>query len=112
MANALHDNAPETAEELPKAIVPTTPVIPAADLPAPTRGQLLRVALTKGIPFVAFGFFDNMIMVGEITSPFTAAAVWMKTSVSTQARSSCCAARAEYTVLATCINQVSTLDAV
>lgn len=29
----------------------------------PTFKQLLRVGVTKGLPFVAFGFFDNIIMV-------------------------------------------------
>ncbi|KAF8067250.1 TMEM65 [Scenedesmus sp. PABB004] len=35
----------------------------AAEPPAPTLQQLLRVGVTRGIPFVAFGFFDNMIMI-------------------------------------------------
>ncbi|KAF6248354.1 hypothetical protein COO60DRAFT_1707102 [Scenedesmus sp. NREL 46B-D3] len=34
-----------------------------ADLPQPTFQQLLRVGVVRGIPFVAFGFFDNMIMI-------------------------------------------------
>jgi hypothetical protein len=34
-----------------------------AEVPLPTFQQLLRVGVVKGIPFVAFGFFDNMIMV-------------------------------------------------
>lgn len=29
----------------------------------PTMRQLTRVAITKGLPFVAFGFFDNVIMI-------------------------------------------------
>jgi hypothetical protein len=29
----------------------------------PSASQLLAVAVTKGLPFVAFGFVDNVIMV-------------------------------------------------
>lgn len=36
----------------------------AEEVQEPTFKQLLRVAVVKGIPFVAFGFFDNIIMVG------------------------------------------------
>jgi hypothetical protein len=35
----------------------------AEEVPEPTFQQLLRVGVTKGLPFVAFGFFDNLIMV-------------------------------------------------
>jgi hypothetical protein len=35
----------------------------AKEVPEPTFQQLLRVGVTKGLPFVAFGFFDNLIMV-------------------------------------------------
>lgn len=35
----------------------------AQEVPEPTFRQLLRVGVTKGIPFVAFGFFDNIIMI-------------------------------------------------
>lgn len=43
------------------ALVPTAAV--EAEVAPPSLKQLLRVAATRGIPFVAFGFFDNMIMV-------------------------------------------------
>jgi hypothetical protein len=36
----------------------------AQEVPEPSFRQLLRVGVTKGLPFVAFGFFDNIIMVG------------------------------------------------
>jgi hypothetical protein len=49
------------------AAVPV-PAAKDAEVPAPTLQQLLRVGVVKGIPFVAFGFFDNMIMVRR-TSP-------------------------------------------
>lgn len=35
----------------------------AAPAPAPTLAQLMRFATIKGLPFVAFGLFDNMIMI-------------------------------------------------
>jgi hypothetical protein len=35
----------------------------AAEVPPLTTRQLVWVAFTKGIPFVAFGFMDNFIMV-------------------------------------------------
>lgn len=37
----------------------------ARPVPEPTFKQLLRVGVTKGLPFVAFGFFDNIIMVSS-----------------------------------------------
>lgn len=65
MADALPDSTSDPNEALPTAIVPAGPVTPASDAPAPTTAQLLRIAMTRGIPFVAFGFFDNMIMVSS-----------------------------------------------
>jgi hypothetical protein len=35
------------------------------EVPEPSFKQLLRVGITKGLPFVAFGFFDNLIMVSQ-----------------------------------------------
>jgi len=36
----------------------------AHDAPrAPTTGQLARVAFSKGVPFIFFGFFDNALMI-------------------------------------------------
>lgn len=35
----------------------------AQEVQEPTFKQLLRVGITKGLPFVAFGFFDNIIMI-------------------------------------------------
>jgi hypothetical protein len=39
---------------------------PAA-VPEPSFKQLLRVGVTKGLPFVAFGFFDNVIVGDDVT---------------------------------------------
>ncbi len=52
--------APETAP--PSA--PQTPAAEGVAEPAPTMRQLAWVAFSKGIPFIAFGFMDNIIMVG------------------------------------------------
>jgi hypothetical protein len=46
-----------------QAVVTAPAAVKEAELPQPTFQQLLRVGVVKGIPFVAFGFFDNMIMV-------------------------------------------------
>jgi hypothetical protein len=50
-------------QQLNMQAVAAVPAAKDADIPQPTWQQLLRVGVVKGIPFVAFGFFDNMIMV-------------------------------------------------
>lgn len=61
------DNHTSTAAAAAEAAV--TPAEPggveaaAQEVPEPSLKQLLRVGITKGLPFVAFGFFDNIIMV-------------------------------------------------
>lgn len=39
-----------------------TVVLNMAEVPSPTRRQLLRLHIRSAVPFFGFGFFDNMIM--------------------------------------------------
>lgn len=63
-------------DSLPSTCVAQTAVVTTGagvqdEVPQPTFKQLLQVAVTKGLPFVAFGFFDNIIMV-SVLLPATA----------------------------------------
>eukprot|EP00879_Flechtneria_rotunda_P011164 GHRR01011662.1.p1 GENE.GHRR01011662.1~~GHRR01011662.1.p1 ORF type:complete len:184 (+),score=35.29 GHRR01011662.1:222-773(+) len=55
----------------------------SANAEVPTNWQLLRVAVTKGIPFVAFGFFDNIIMVGQTLQ-------WLQSAAACLPQDWCC----------------------
>jgi hypothetical protein len=70
MAGGIASEAPEPTQQRQQqqqlamqAVVTAPAAAQEAELPQPTFQQLLRVGVVKGIPFVAFGFFDNMIMV-------------------------------------------------
>lgn len=44
----------------------TMGISPTQEVQEPSFKQLMRVGMTSALPFVAFGFFDNMIMVGVV----------------------------------------------
>lgn len=62
------DNHHHTSTAAAAAATPAEPGGEAAhqEVPEPSFKQLLRVGITKGLPFVAFGFFDNIIMVSRV----------------------------------------------
>eukprot|EP00882_Tetradesmus_deserticola_P018395 GHRQ01019760.1.p1 GENE.GHRQ01019760.1~~GHRQ01019760.1.p1 ORF type:complete len:190 (+),score=40.51 GHRQ01019760.1:845-1414(+) len=66
MAGGIAADAPDTPERLDRTAVVAPAAVKEAEVPQPTFQQLLRVSVVKGIPFVAFGFFDNMIMVRRL----------------------------------------------
>jgi hypothetical protein len=60
---AMVADAAYASDHAPPEIVTQPATADAGAVPEPTFQQLLRVAITRGLPFVAFGFFDNIIMV-------------------------------------------------
>jgi len=60
---AMVADAAYASDHAPPEIVTQPAAADAGAVPEPTFQQLLRVAVTRGLPFVAFGFFDNIIMV-------------------------------------------------